>query len=65
MKLTPTMKREIANYAIQYTKGLIEDDNECPELCKAMDDGSITSGQIEDFVDELRTFVLTTPIVNS
>lgn len=61
--LTPAMKREIANYVIQYTKGLIEDDHECPELCKAMDDETIDSGEIEEFVDELREKVLASPFI--
>jgi len=48
------MKREILSCIMQYTKGIIEDDSACPETIAAFDACTITSGQIEDFIEEAR-----------
>lgn len=59
-KITFEMKREIVAYLLQYSKGLIEDDQECPSIAKALDAGEITPGDVEDAVDEIQGEVLAT-----
>lgn len=52
------MKREIVSYLLTYTKGIIESPEECPEVNKAFDANEITSGDIEDAVEKIKTEVL-------
>ena len=55
---TNAMKREIVSYLLTYSKGLIEDSDACPELCRALDVGAIKSGDIEQCVEQIKNDVL-------
>lgn len=52
------MKKEIINYIMHYSKGLIEDSQSCPALCEAFDAGEVTSREIEELIDELREYLV-------
>lgn len=56
--LTPKMQREIIEYCVTFSKGVIEDDQSCPEAAKAMDDGTATSAEMADFVEECKEQLL-------
>lgn len=56
--ISSKMKEEIIKYTLNYSKGLIEDNISCPELCKAVDNNQITSNDIEEFLHNLKLELL-------
>jgi len=58
MSLSPEMKREVINYVMNYTKGLIEDEQACPEIGKAFFRDQVTSGELEDYVEACKAKLL-------
>jgi hypothetical protein len=56
--LTDAMKREIVEYTLAFSKGLIEDDQSCPEVCKAVDDKAVTWGELEEYVEKCKEALL-------
>lgn len=55
MALTSDMKREIVEYLLTYSKGIIED---CHTVGDAYHVEAITTGEIEDFIDECKQKLL-------
>ena len=58
MMLTPKMQREIIEYCVTFSKGVIEDDQVCPETAKAIDEGTATCAEMEEFVKESKAQLL-------
>ena len=58
MSLTTKMKCEIVNYCVEFSKGVIEDCDACPETTKAVDAETTTSDEIEDFTVRCKAFLL-------
>lgn len=53
--LTHKMKIEIINYTMRYSKGLIED---VDLLSKAYDDGEVSIEEMDEFIEELKEYLL-------
>jgi hypothetical protein len=56
--LTDAMKREIVQYTLTYSKGLVEDDQACPEVVKAFYADAVTSGELEEYVEKCKETLL-------
>ena len=53
--LTNRMKREAINCIVHYSKALIEDTD---TISKAYDDGEVTTEELEDYIDEIRDYLI-------
>lgn len=56
--LTRDQKSEVVNYIVEFSKGVIEDDMECPRVCGGFDRQEITRDDIEAFVGKCKVELL-------
>lgn len=55
--LTDAMKREIVEYTLVFSKGLVEDDHSCPEIGKAIDK-TVTMDELDEYVEKCKEALL-------